>query len=175
MKPEEFNKEMAKLVSVFGEKFYPSERIAVIYRIVSDLSCEWFSKTISQFIGNLERPPLAEKFQEESTLEREKIYSKKKEEYRRDAQDTYSSKFHPDEIAILFQTMITRIRGGVSDEHWESFKKQLTHAMGYRPRCTQCEDEGYIFKQLDISTYVYRCGCQRGRALYTTGIPIYKG
>lgn len=70
MTHESFNTQMRRLTSQFGEKAYGEERWKLIWNEISDLSPEWFRKTVDEMIGNSRLAPLVSEFRDLARQER---------------------------------------------------------------------------------------------------------
>jgi hypothetical protein len=62
MNRKEFNEQMARLISVYGQNKYPVERLDMIFRAVNAISLEHFENQVSEFIGSSDKPPLMQDF-----------------------------------------------------------------------------------------------------------------
>lgn len=85
MNREEFSNEMNRLVSQFGKAAYSPERANLIWREVKDLSPSWMNAAIDEFIGSSRQPPLMPEFRERIAIEREKQWSRQKQQSQKDS------------------------------------------------------------------------------------------
>jgi hypothetical protein len=64
MNHADFAHEMGRVIEVYGEKYYPSSRMEIIFKWANRLSVEHFSKIITEIISESERPPMLGKFKQ---------------------------------------------------------------------------------------------------------------
>lgn len=53
MTPKEFDFQMRRLKSCFGENQFPEERCTTIFKVVNDLSAAWFQKLVNHAITSM--------------------------------------------------------------------------------------------------------------------------
>lgn len=70
MTPIHFNSEMGRIYSLFGDKFYPSERIKLIWHSVNRLPDESFTRIVDHLISSFRQAPLPKDFKEAAVAER---------------------------------------------------------------------------------------------------------
>lgn len=75
----EFNEQVNRLRSVYGDKAYPDERVRLLWREVGSLSSAWFESAVSGLIQSCRQAPLAHEFSPMISDERERVYRKQKE------------------------------------------------------------------------------------------------
>jgi len=62
MTQEMFKSQIQRLVETYGERFYPTERVKLIFNAVKKLPDLWMENTVSQFIGNNRQAPVLKDF-----------------------------------------------------------------------------------------------------------------
>lgn len=62
MKFSEFEKQVERLVKVYGANRYPKERVEMIFERVGCVDAETFKTAVSRFIGETEKPPFSMDF-----------------------------------------------------------------------------------------------------------------
>lgn len=70
MNTNEFNLQMGRLFSLFGEKSFSNERLKMIWNFTSDLSANSFERIIDHMISNFRQTPLPKDFKEAAVGER---------------------------------------------------------------------------------------------------------
>lgn len=166
MNQSNFTRQMDRLCETFGATKYKSERIALIWKEIKDLSDEWFRGVIDKFIGECSQPPLLPEFREEIAKERERLYRIQKKKQSQEAKEFFRSSYQPDDLSTICQTIMKRLQGGVGDQEYSSFQKMLNNVSESAPdqicKCKKCEDSGLIFHREDGYEWVYRCTCSTG-------------
>lgn len=77
MSPPEFDLQMNRITGTFGDgKIYGRERIAAIWRAVSDLTQSSFSRIVDNFIASARYAPLPKDFQEAAYTERRNDFNR---------------------------------------------------------------------------------------------------
>lgn len=121
----EFNFEITRL-SNHWPRAYTDEFKKLLWKDIGMLSKEWLVSTIDRFIGSSRVAPMIPDFQEFATIEREKLWAEQKKQNTLDAQAFWSgSVFSDEEKKSFFKTIRERIKGSVSNDHWNSFVKIL--------------------------------------------------
>jgi hypothetical protein len=164
MTHQEFDHHMNRLKDCFGDRSYSDERTKRIWREVRDFDSNWFEKIVDRFIGQERQPPILPQFQEETSIERERLWKIEKEQHARDAKEFFQGMYQPDDVRTICQFIVKRITGGVSDEDYANFVKHLKETADaiskHSLNCKECEDSGLVFTD---QNYVYRCYCPQGR------------
>lgn len=62
MKYQDFQKQIDRLIKVYGANRYPVERVEMIFERVGCVDAETFKTAVSRFIGETEKPPFAMDF-----------------------------------------------------------------------------------------------------------------
>lgn len=137
MSAAHFQGQMERLVRVFGKNAYPPERAQIIWREVSNLSNEWFTKIADEFIGNCKYAPLMPEFREEIGKERERLYSIEKKQHTQEAKEAMSM-YSGEDIGTICNQIKKRVQGGMDDDSFKAFNKMLTPKEYYK--CQRCED-----------------------------------
>jgi hypothetical protein len=104
---------------------YVPSLIELIWREVKELPDSWLTKTIDDLIGNSRQAPLLPDFRERISLERERGWRSEKEQYVREAKELFRGTLLPEEQNIIFQTIVKRVNGRLSDQDWSCFLKGL--------------------------------------------------
>lgn len=170
----EFTKEMNRLETAFGQKGANQERTKIIWKEIKDFSASWLNRTVSLFIGNLRQFPLLSDFQEQATIERERLWKLQKQETANQAIKFMSDTrqiFDFDMIKSIIQTTKDRIEGRVPDAVFDNFKQGIQKLSS--ADCNDCDSSGYVFKFEGEYEYVYRCRCRIG-LLKPHKIPLVK-
>lgn len=66
MTQEVFKLQVHRLVETYGERYYPPERVKLIFNAVKKLPDGWLENTVSQFIGNNRHAPMLKEFLKEA-------------------------------------------------------------------------------------------------------------
>lgn len=125
MRLEEFNVQMNRLVSQFGKPNYGRERVALIWKSVSDFSAEWFSKTVDNLLGGSRYAPLPSDFAPFILDERDRLWALQKKQNTQDAKDFWAGTLMPSESSHICKMIRKRAVGQVIDADWESFQRSL--------------------------------------------------
>lgn len=64
MNYNEFGLQMDRIIECYGDKFYPTPRVEIIYKWASRISAKDFEIVVSKLIAENERPPMPSKFKE---------------------------------------------------------------------------------------------------------------
>lgn len=64
MNHNEFSNQMDRIVEVYGDKFYPTPRVEMIFKWAQRVNVTQFEAIVSRLIAECERPPLLQKFKE---------------------------------------------------------------------------------------------------------------
>lgn len=73
MRDDEFDTQMNRLKSVFGDKAYPDERATLLWRDVRNLSGRWLEGAVDQLIASCRQAPLSSEFGPLIGIERERV------------------------------------------------------------------------------------------------------
>lgn len=60
----QFTNQIDRIIEVYGDKYYPTPRVELIYKWASKLNEEELSAIVSKLIAECERPPMLEKFKD---------------------------------------------------------------------------------------------------------------
>lgn len=131
MEQHEFNHEFKRLVQVFGDKAFPSERVNIIWKEVKSISHPAFEKMINFFVGEFRHPPVLSDFLKFMSQLREQAVFRDKEQLRQDSRDFWAGTYHDDEVKYITGMIKKRMMGQVTDEEYDSFKKDLLRAAEY--------------------------------------------
>lgn len=118
----EFSVQMDRLVNQFGKNAYSEERVKLIWRDINHMSAFWFQLFVDRAIGEMATAPLLPAIREAVARERERIARAERE---LEPEEDFKSSFSEDERHMMIQTIIGRVQGRVSDQHWEAFLKIL--------------------------------------------------
>jgi hypothetical protein len=129
---EEFGAQMKRLISVYGKPAYPDERLALIWKEVADFEIAWLGREIDLMIGTQRQAPLVEAFAQAGSKERERRWSKEREQEKVAAKRFMAGRIDlPDaDRTIIFATIRARLKGEVSDSEWETFMGGLALLFG---------------------------------------------
>lgn len=166
----EFNSQMQRLTKTFGKTPYSEERIALIWKAVSNpnLSAAWFERAIDHLIGSMRQPPLLPEFQEQISRELEREWQKTKERGHQEAKDFWDGTYQTEDMRTICAMINKRMFGHVDDEMFAQFLKHLDSASKANSKqpydCDYCFDTGvYLAFQLETKArFVFRCHCRRG-------------
>jgi len=120
----EFENEIRRLFSTFGEKAFTPERLQIIWKEVKDFEFTWMQRNITEILAGNERAPLPKDFAVLATKERQRIYEIEKAKNTREAEKVWNW-LSSEEIGFICQGIRDRIQGKVADEKWNSFVNVL--------------------------------------------------
>jgi hypothetical protein len=134
MNREAFQKDMGRLMSQFPNAYGP-ERVNIVFRAVGQESSEWWARTVDHFLGAARHAPLLEDINTLLSQERERRWAREKQQHAQDAKDFFSGSYQPDDVKQICQTIIKRMKRGISDDDWSKFVGLLeeTARMTTRP------------------------------------------
>lgn len=138
-----FLKQISRLKEVYGEKHYPAERTAMIWREVQNFSASWFQSVIDDLIGSEQYPPLLPKIREKMSFEREKVAQRDRREHREDAKE-FTSFFQKEDVHSVVETTCKKITGEMASLDFGSMVKSISKVTSsVNPyKCVQCFDTG---------------------------------
>ena len=151
-----FQNEINRLVDTYGTNQYKPERVKIIWREVELLSNAWMTRTVDFFVGNHRHAPIVPEFREEAAKERERLHELKKKEHTKDAKE-YMSMYSALDIQTISGQIRDRIKGNMSDDEFDAFKKVLTP--DERFQCSRCKDTKVF---TDDEGRLYLCDHRRG-------------
>lgn len=120
-----FQTQINRLAETYGGQHYKRERIELIWREVGSFPDSWLTRTVDRFIGELRQPPLVSEFREEASKERERSWSREKDQHARDAQHFFMIADDPTMRQSVLKTILDRMNGKVPDLVWNDFMKGL--------------------------------------------------
>lgn len=120
----EFSVQLDRLRNVYGDKFYPDERIKILWEEIKGFPMPWLDRVVSLWIGDRKDPPLMPQFREEMSKERERTHFVAKKEQSKDAREIWST-LSGDEIQNICGLTRRRMAGGMNDIDWSNFQKTL--------------------------------------------------
>lgn len=129
MTPGHFQGQMKRLTAQFPQA-YSQERVALIWREVQGFSDAWFTRIVDKFVGECRQAPLMAEFRNEISFERERNWSKQKEQHAQDARDFYLIAQDNDMRGSIVKTIIDRMQGNCPDETWNGFTAGLQKLVG---------------------------------------------
>lgn len=124
MNGQEFGKEIERIKRTFGDKYYPQDRIDLIWLGVKDFSAHWFKYFIDQLISTSRQAPMVVDFIEAAKAERERMWrdSKSREAF---SFDKWLTNFSREDEVMFSQTIIKRLRGEINDADGDNFQRML--------------------------------------------------
>lgn len=132
MNPQEFNNGINRLKNVFGDRFYPDERVKLFWKEVNQFDNYWWTNTIDYFIGNAERPPLLPQFRDKISEERSRIDSNKKRQHTEEAHVFMKSVFSDEDHTMMFKTIREISVGALPEAKVKSFISMVNNVI-YKP------------------------------------------
>jgi hypothetical protein len=160
----EFQVQIERLRSNYGQQAYGTERASILWREISQFSAKWFSTVVDQFIGSERQAPMLDKFREEAAKERERVWQREKKQNAMDAKEFFEGSYDDTEKLTIIQTIKARTMKKMSDEHYAQFVEVIDRQAKYKTAssgaCRQCDGTGIHF---DESNTVYRCSCHHGQ------------
>lgn len=157
---QEFQKQVQRLITCFGEKNYMPERVEIIWKFVCDLGDEWFQATVSSMIATERMPPLPNQFQQAAIDERQKRYEIQRRANSANAREFMTS-LRSEEQGEVFTMIKNRMAGNVPDEHWASFMRLFDSLPDAGRGCKTCAGLGV---GIDQHLVAFKCTCSAGRA-----------
>lgn len=165
MTMELFSKQIARLVSTFGPRLYPDERVTTIWKAVNDLTDEWFEKTVTDFIANNRFGPLPAEFMTAADDERKNGFAKRFPLYG-EINPHEESIFSRDEIHEFFTALraiqAKRLTPGQADEYAAMVQKLIWQKKS--KMCRICDESGVVLRFVQKAKCVYKCTCKAGLA-----------
>jgi len=64
MNHADFARQLDRIVEVYGDKYYPTPRVEIIFKWAQRISTEQLEAIVSRLIAECERPPLLQKFKD---------------------------------------------------------------------------------------------------------------
>ncbi len=73
--------------------------------------------------------------------------------------------FPKDDITMMVEMIRKKMNGAVDEKEWGSFRAWVNDATKYdqTTKCRNCLDKGYLWKDKQLYTWVYRCSCEIGQ------------
>lgn len=81
MELNQFERHVAKLKSVYGERIYPDERVDTLWGSFKEMGSEEFEKLISHIINTYQRPPMPTEIKTISYVVNREFYEERKRKY----------------------------------------------------------------------------------------------
>ena len=78
MTQQEFQSQVERLKSVYGDRAYPDERVKLLWSAAGSLPGDWFRRTVDSLIGGMRQAPVLSDFQEAIGAERERVWRSQK-------------------------------------------------------------------------------------------------
>lgn len=125
MNRDEFLVQIERLGECFGKANYGRERIALIYKNVSDFSAAWLSKTVDSMLSTSRHAPLPSDFAPFILDERDRLWAIQKKQNTAEAKDFWAGALMPSESSHICKMIRKRAVGQVIDADWESFQRSL--------------------------------------------------
>lgn len=139
-----FKSQIGRLIKKFGAKYYDEEFCKILWGNVQDLSEDWISKVIAEFIFTARQAPLGEEWRKFVSEEKERLYYIEKKDHKKEA-EKFMSKYSGEDIQTICGQITQRVKGQMSDVNFKTFKKMITPPE--RIRCNRCEDTRAYFDQ----------------------------
>ena len=93
------------------------------------MSIAWMCQTIDRFIGECRLPPLLPEFRDAMVVAREHNWEREKRQNAKDAQEFMETHFGQEEIHHMFSVFRSRLKDGISDEHYAAETKLINEAV----------------------------------------------
>lgn len=107
MKPEEFKREVDRLVKTYGPKAYPQERADLLWHEFRSVEAQVFTAAVSRLIGESAHAPLVPRIREVIAEMRERGWQGQKRVHAEDAKRAYSDVYGGANVS--FQDYVVRV------------------------------------------------------------------
>jgi hypothetical protein len=103
----------------------------------------------------------------------DKIRDWEKEQEKKDAKEFWEGTYHSDEVKWVVSQIKKRISGDMSDDDWKTFRDTIKQSQKNKnPRCSDCDDSGFVWVNKNSCDYVFKCGCVIGQRKFEN-LPVY--
>lgn len=120
----QFEKGVNRLRDVYGDRFYPDERVKVLWQEVKDLPDSWFDSVVTRFIAEHDRAPMIPQFREEISKYRERVHYAQKREHKEDALEFWSS-FEGEDLHTICENIRKIAEGKATEQDKAKFQELL--------------------------------------------------
>lgn len=160
MNPQHFKIQVTRLLNTFGKAAYPDERVNLMWRELSGLPDESWTRMVDTLIADHRFAPLMPEIRDLAAIEREKAWAIEKAQHRRESEAAIKNIFDDEMIRSICKTIQDRLRGDVPDETYKNFTNGLKKLTG--ASCKHCEGSGLVFQMQGNHEFVFRCVCNEG-------------
>jgi hypothetical protein len=163
MNIQHFQAQVNRLAETFGAQYYKRERVEILWKSAKDLSDEWFSAVVDNFIGNMRQAPLMPEFQAEIGKERDRLWQQTKQQERREAK-AFMSVYAAEDLQGICANIRKRVAGDMANSDFDSFVELLGKVPSQvQALCRECQGDGLIFHRPEEGgEEVFRCYCGAG-------------
>lgn len=134
MNEKEFQTQILRLIRVYGEPAYKTERTQLIWREMSSLPADSFCRVVDFLIAECRQPPMLKEFREAVSIEREKLHAKEKKDHTKDSWEFWKGSGQAtasnEEQVWVFQAIRMRIKREMPDNDWSAFMKLIETRFG---------------------------------------------
>lgn len=161
----DFEKEMKRVLDTFGERFFPEERVKMIWSFSKDMESKNFKNVIDTIIAEwpINRPPVPADFMKQVEEEKKRFWNVPISEWKNDfVERPQDSIFSKEDIAEFFNVIRAIISGKVSKADQKKYVEMTMTSIfnsPNRPKCLDCDDEGVLF---DEDKFIFKCRCPKG-------------
>lgn len=160
MTPQEFNDQFTRLTREWP-KGYGKEKQAALHNLFREQPVEKLDFAITQAIKNSKYAPTLAEIEDQAINYRLNEHHRAKAQFRKEAEDFMSSRYHADDIKNMMGIIKGRMEGLVSDEDFAWFKSNLARIANegalINYNCATCKDTRFIFLNQDPVPTVKRC------------------
>lgn len=161
MMRNDFETEMRRLIDRYGPKFFSPRVVQYIWNQCSDLSLEWFSRTVTIFEGE-QRPPKLSEISAAVTTERDRLWRDQKlSEFKQDKRSTAQlTKADVRSLIELFEHKSKSLNDRLAKKDFlNNFERTIK-----QKACSLCE-EGIVIayrKGMPSIPSAFLCNCSQG-------------
>lgn len=172
MKPTEFETQIKRLIGVYGEQSFPSDRTKILWGMVHAFEINWFEKICTFFISTRRQAPMVPDFQHEITIHTEKLKEKQISTHFNNERFAKNREYIKEMISLLSKKINNQISTEEFDGMLKIFSDQVhENSRHIRKVCVYCDDTGFVLYRENGNQYASRCKCSKGSVLGSEKIP----
>ncbi len=140
MNSNHFEKQIGRLIDVYGAKCFPRERVSLVWDKVRFMTDHWMAATVSNFIEYEQYAPIGSKWDDALANAREKKWGQEKETSQKET-ELATSPYSGEDLGMICGQIVERVQGKMRDEGFACFQKVMTPTNAFR--CNKCLDTGW--------------------------------
>lgn len=170
---EQFKTQVDRLSAVYSAKYFPQERIDMLWREFCTKDIFQFSSTVDSIIADQLQPPTIKQIKIEFARHRERSFDEEKKRW------LGARTLDGTSVGEVMSMLRKKMTGEVSTEEFASFIDVLRTAYpGGEPagdHCNMCRNDGLVYAMQGGYRYAFRChACESWRDSFTTKIPLWR-